>query len=312
METVSIIIPAYNAGLFIRRAIDSCLRQTYQDLDIIVVDDGSSDNTYDIATSIKDNRVRVIRQENGGVCKARNVGIDASKGKYLFFLDADDELFEDCIESLFVLLEEKTDIVCGTSIKDSGIPNYEAKEKGFNIEKWDGETGLIKSLLDDPQTYAVWNKLYRKSFIGDTRFYEGKKIHEDAFFVFELMTKKPSIVITNQITYLGHVVENSASREAFSDKFYDILFFRDKKIEIVKERFPHLTKYVGNIIVKSDMALLGKLVTTRERKQKEKELIKEIKKYKKSFVPATKANEKFFFVITHGLYFLLKWYKKYF
>lgn len=308
METVSIIIPAYNAGLFIRRAVDSCLRQTYQDLEIIVVDDGSFDNTYDIATSIKDSRVRVIRQENGGVCKARNVGIEQSMGKYLFFLDADDELLEDCIESLYALLDDETDIACGTSVKDVDTSNLEKGKCSSIIEKWDGETGLIKSLLDDPYTYAVWNKLYRKSFIGDTRFYEGKKIHEDAFFVFELMTKKPSIVISNQITYLGHVVENSASREAFSDKFYDILFFRDKKIEIVKERFPHLTQYVGNVIIKSDMALLNKLVTTRGRKQKEKELIKEIKKYKKSFVPATKANEKFFFVITHGLYFLLKWY----
>lgn len=307
---VSIIIPAYNAERFIERAIFSCLRSTYSNLEIIVVNDGSIDNTKKIVENIIDDRIILINQKNGGVCKARNVGIDVSKGDFIFFLDADDEITEDCIEyCVSNLLECKADIITCESITGRDLNKQDINE--IYIEQWRGETALIKSLEDKSPTYAVWNKLYSKKFIGSTRFVEGRKIHEDSFFLFELFEKSPLMLVTNKRTYKPYKTAGSASRSGFSDKFFDILFFRNEKIKHVQKNFNHLEKYIPNLIIKSDMALLTKmLVTDNKYKNQEKELIREVKDNRNGFIHALKVNKRFFYIITHNLYYVYKCFYK--
>ncbi len=105
-ELISVVIPAYNVGKYIDKCIDTVLTQTYSNIEIILVDDGATDDTAEICDNYakKDNRVKVIHKKNGGLSDARNAGIDAAKGKYITFIDSDDYIADDYVEFLYKLL----------------------------------------------------------------------------------------------------------------------------------------------------------------------------------------------------------------
>ena len=123
MPTVSVIIPAYNAARTILRCVNSVLEQSFKDVECIVIDDGSSDNTAEILGGIGDERLRYIYKENGGVSSSRNRGLDEAKGEYVTFVDSDDYIEPDMYEVLFRNLEQAcADIaICGVWVeKESG------------------------------------------------------------------------------------------------------------------------------------------------------------------------------------------------
>ena len=108
-ELISVIIPVYNVEKYIRYCLDSVINQTYKNLEIIIVDDGTKDSSGEIAEeyAVKDSRIKVIHKENGGLSDARNVGLDAATGKYIAFLDSDDVITLDFYEYLYNIIKEK-------------------------------------------------------------------------------------------------------------------------------------------------------------------------------------------------------------
>ncbi|MBQ8546298.1 MAG: glycosyltransferase family 2 protein [Clostridia bacterium] len=306
-EKVSVVIPAYNAEPFIDRAINSALNQTHDNVEIVVINDGSKDKTEEKVKTYteKYDNIKLISTDNGGVCRARNIGIDNSTGNYISFLDADDELLPDAIELMLdIALKNDADIVNAKKSEEDGVLPEELSLTG--------EEFLIKCIEDHHIGYSV-RKLFKKAFLGaDVRFKEGRKIHEDSFFCFTCALKQPKVIHTEKNVYKVYPTEGSASRGAFSEKYFDILYFAQKKEELISKLYPHLKDKIVNLRIKANMALLLKMCTGRAKgyKKTEKELIKYIIKNKKSFAPAIAFDKKWFSVITHRMYFIYKFLYK--
>lgn len=300
----SIIIPAYNAQSYIERAIESALRQTYDDIEIIIINDGSTDKTSEIIEeySQKHTNIKVISTDNGGVSRARNIGIDNSSGEYIVFLDADDELLPYSVENMVeCLIEADADIVNPAKLLKTNSRIYQMS----------GESYLINCINDHPIGYSI-RKLYKRSFIEDIRFTEGKAIHEDSFFNFLCALKKPRVLHLNEDAYKVYPTPNSASRSAFSEKYFDILYFAKRKIEIINQYYPQYNDKMINLQIKANLALLYKMCSGRAKgyTKIERELIKYVIKNKKYFVPVIEFDKKWFSVVKGRRYFIYKFLYK--
>lgn len=214
-DLISIIMPVYNAELFLQQLLESCIKQTYQNIEIICVDDGSTDRSSEIiqAYIAKDPRIVYIYKHNSGVSATRNIGIQNSKGKYIFFIDSDDLLVNDAIESLYNQSKKTlSDITVGNYI--NRYPNYEKVNKVV-IESGDIDVNdskqMIQFVFDSGLGTAIWNKLYKREIIGDTRFAEGVHFSEDFLFNYEIFTKKPTIVFFNHNTYIYRIHTDTLS-----------------------------------------------------------------------------------------------------
>lgn len=183
---VSIIIPVFRIEAYIGECLDSVLQQTYKNIEIIVVDDGSDDGSSDICDvyAEKDKRIKVIHKSNGGLSSARNAGLDSATGKYIYFVDGDDLISQKCIERLISLVEQRGyDIVqCKTFafLDRSALP---PKNEGNGlIESFSGKEFCRLYVYGKLGTDGgvVWNKLYRKSIFDKIRFPEGLVYEDDA------------------------------------------------------------------------------------------------------------------------------------
>ena len=310
---ISVIIPVYNGQATIERAGRSVLEQEYPNVELILVNDGSSDGTQAVLERIAKEHDNVIAvcQENGGVSKARNTGIERSSGEYIMFLDADDELAPGVLAKMMELAKTHAcDLVAGTCIRVR--PDGSSFLSGMPIEEdpciWQGEAALCASLRDHPSTYAVWGKLYRREAIGDTRFVVGKRLHEDSFFLFELLQNNVKMVVTNLPVVHYYLTESSASRAGFSEKFLDMLYFAQRKVDIIEEKYPHLIPLGKNVLVKANMALLKTMWSARGNtyKKLEKQCQKTIRENAAYFIPAIKVDKILFAFIRLRLFWLYK------
>ena len=204
---ISIIVPAYNVDKYIKACVESILKQTYQNLEIILIDDGSKDKTLDICLSFQesDPRVHVIHQAYGGPSRARNTGIEHSTGDYICFVDADDWIHEDYCRILYetIKLSDSQIVMCGykkvlSEIKDDVIsqanPHIMDRKEAFS---WltDRDSDQYVSMV------VVWNKIYKRELFKQVRFAEGK-FHEDEFIVHEILNQiHQMVVIDTQLYY---------------------------------------------------------------------------------------------------------------
>ena len=186
-KLVSVIIPAYNIEDYIGRCLDSIISQTYKNLEIIVVDDGSRDHTGEILDNYakKDRRIKVIHKENGGVSSARNKGIEAAEGDYIGFIDGDDLIESEMYKTLVDLLEEENaDIAhCGYQMVFPDRVDYYHNTGKKKIQTT--EEGLKDLLSGEMIEPGLVNKLYKKELIKNCRLDETVKINEDLLMNFE-------------------------------------------------------------------------------------------------------------------------------
>lgn len=305
---ISVIVPVYNNEKYIRDCIDSILNQTFTDFELILVDDGSSDNSGVICDeyALNNSRIKVFHQKNRGVCAARNVGIDNAQGEYITFVDSDDYITNNALEVLYNdAVIHNADISCAEEHNCC----YDTMQKD-ECKIWQGVDAIRNSLLDNAFTYSSCKKLYSREYVGEIRFEENKRIHEDSFFVFCCFLKKPTVVLRNTDIYYYRDNLDSASHSEFSHKFFDILYFADRKKEMAEKYFPELEAETKNMIVKANLAMLHALCNTNDKQYKKdiRNCIKTVKKFKKYFVPAIAGDEKFFFVVKNNLYTLFKLY----
>ncbi|MBQ8429662.1 MAG: glycosyltransferase [Clostridia bacterium] len=308
-EKISVIIPAYNVEKYIEMCIDSLLQQTYNDLEIVVINDGSSDKTKEILDKYSQNHanIRVLHTENRGVSCARNTGLNIANGKYVMFLDADDYLAQNAIEILMQdALNNDADIVSG--LMCAGVSQEPVSITDTNVEIWSNTEALQKSLEDNPFTYSSCAKLYKRHIVEDVRFVEGRKIHEDSYFVFSTFLKNPKVVAREVYLYNYRVNESSASHAGFSEKYFDILYFAKEKYKTIEAQYPELLDKAKNMLVKSNIAMLQCLLNTNDKKYKKdvKDCIREVKKYKRYFIPTYPGDRKRFKIIVYNLYGIFK------
>lgn len=253
---ISIIVPVYNVEKYIRRCVDSLINQTYRNLEIILVDDGSPDNSGAICDEYAklDSRIKVIHKENGGVSSARNVGLDNASGEYIVFLDSDDYMDVDSYSVMYTgLIDKKADIaVVGLSqerVDGIFVPKYNVDV----TEVLDKAQTIAEMLKQVKYTCSLCDKLFSSKLIGDTRFDETISHNEDLLFVYQLMKNSTKAVYTSKPMYYYCNNEQSASRVSFSNKNTTMLKAQTMVLEDIKENIPEiydvaLTEYVKTVI----------------------------------------------------------------
>jgi len=224
MKKVSVIVPVYNAENFLNRAIDSLLRQTLKDIEIILVDDGSKDNCPKICDDYakKDNRIIVIHKENAGQAKARNVAIEIAKGKYIMFLDADDMYEDYTCEHMYNLAEEKkADYVSANYVM---MDEFDKKrEKPAFDTKMYGDFEL--KLSDFTKSFFVmnstpWNKIYNLEFLNKNKIkFDVNPPSEDDYFTTLCYMKANKGYYTNKVIYDYRYNPNSTSNKCDKEYF---------------------------------------------------------------------------------------------
>lgn len=264
---ISVIVPIYNSEKYIAVCLDSILAQTYRDLEIILVDDGSTDDSMLICNSyaLKDNRIRMIRQENGGSTKARKTGLEAARGEYISFVDSDDWL-EDCFyERLYeLLLENKADMVVSGCWVESGD---ERKVLTNRFEEGLYKDRDLQEVIYPQMMYYrdgsffswgilpyLWNKLFKREVIEtciyqmDSRIYDG----EDVACVFDACLRANSIYMDNHAYYHYRIHENSICTMERGEnyfvnavrlhKYLKELFLNANNSDILLEQLAHFMK----------------------------------------------------------------------
>ena len=206
MAKISIIIPVYKVEKYLARCLDSLLAQTFTDFEAILINDCSPDNSGAICDEYakKDSRIKVIhREKNGGASAARNLGLEVSQGEYIAFVDSDDYVVPEYLETLLkVIVDTQADIVqCGYQEvidgkikegKEESISNIYMKEEAYGLLYGDGRNDIFDFIL--------WNKLYKKSCIGGIRFIEGLRC-EDVIFISEAVMLIQKVCVFNQPLY---------------------------------------------------------------------------------------------------------------
>lgn len=220
MELLSIIVPVYNGEKYLSRCIDSILKQTYRNIELILVNDGSKDRSLEICQeyALKDNRVHVIDKTNGGVSSARNSGIAFAHGEILTFVDCDDFIDSDMYTCLINLMgENSADIVAC---------NYQyGKWDSSNTDKvyqYNGETAILKMLTQDREndgiSVAPVDKIYKKELFNSTRFSEEIHVAEDIECITRVLYEATNIVKIDKTLYTYFQNDASVMHESYSEK----------------------------------------------------------------------------------------------
>ena len=303
---ISVIVPVYNAEKYLFECVESIAGQSYSNLEIILIDDGSKDSSGELCDSyaLKDERIKTIHKENGGVSSARNKGLDIATGEYVMFVDSDDKIVSDSVSILFKAIDERDfDIACGGTVETDNDAYFEG-----NICEWIENESVVQSLRDHPYTFSSCGKLYRKSLVGETRFLTDIRINEDTMFLFEILCKEPKVVNIKDRLYYYRQNFDSASNSIYSEKFEDILIVSDRKHRIVNERFPDLLYLADNMMLKARMNLLQILClrTKGEKRQLERELIRYVKRNSKSYISITAHHDRWFKIVRYNLYYVYK------
>lgn len=237
MKKVSIIIPMYNAGRYIEECVLSCVKQSYERIEIIVVDDGSTDNSVDVVENLlkRHKNIQLIKQVNMGGSSARNTGIDHASGEYIYFLDADDIIFPNTISILVRAIEEnESDIAIGAfQMIDKGGKNIGIKA-AFVEDKAlfaDASIGLLFSVYPNPST-----KLFRKNIIEKNSIrFDKLRLAQDLNFFFKYIICSRTACYINKPIYKYRVMGNTIST-TYDDRILDILKSFNNVADFAKNR----------------------------------------------------------------------------
>lgn len=262
MPQISVIIPVYNTEKYLPACLDSVCSQTFQDIEIICVNDGSTDKSGEILAKYaeQDKRIVIINQENKGQSKARNVGLNIAKGCYINFVDSDDRLPNFALQTLYQIVQT-TNVDIVMSEKRLSHPLLSS-----GAVHWQMHTNVVEDFVNNPDVFsAVSNKLYRAELLKDHRFIEGIYF-EDWPFLTTLMGKIKKFATTQTPCYIYREDNESTTRSPFTTKKVDSYitgiryvydFYKDRpELKLVQKRMAVAAKMLTNKVYHSkDRAL---------------------------------------------------------
>lgn len=237
-DIISVIVPVYNVETYLSACLDRILGQSYSQLEIIIVDDGSTDQSGEICDQYEkmDPRIKVIHQKNGGAANAKNTGLAYATGEYLSFVDSDDYLEPMAYEIMLTYLMEYQADVVQASFRNVYVGN-EVEHKTFEDIRIFETEEFMKQYTIDWTCGLLWNKLYRKSLFDGINFEEGHKI-DDEFFTYQ------GVMNAKRIVHIPDVVYNYRKRKS------SVMLRKETQQEIVLDKLEYLEKRRKNVIAK--------------------------------------------------------------
>lgn len=261
MSKISIIVPVYNVELYLRECLDSILNQTFKDFELILVDDGSTDESGKICDeyTLKDRRVRVCHKENGGLSDARNFGISHATSKYIGFIDSDDTIEADMFAALYrnIAVNGADVSICGLfdCYKDRKIP--QCAEKQFGVLS--GEEALKEALEGSKFSVNAVNKLYKKELFNDIKFPFGK-LSEDAFTIPRILASANKVVFTTEPKYNYMHRMGTITTSEFKLRDLNVIEGYEEILSFVNKNFPDFENLAKSRLIWAYIYVLDKMI----------------------------------------------------
>lgn len=259
---ISIIVPVYNTEKYVQCCIESLMKQTYNALEIIIINDGSVDKSLAICEELakKDLRIKIFTKSNGGLSDARNFGIKKATGDYLGFVDSDDYVSKDMYEKLFKgIIQNGADIAVSAinQVNELGdilkIRSIEEKEKV--LTKY---TGMEELLFSQRISNSVCNKLFKRELFDDLEFPVGK-LYEDEYVTYILFDKSNKIYVCDDAYYYYRYNDSSITHSEFSTREFDRIIASEQKIEFCNTKYPKLVHLAEKYLVYDAIIALSKM-----------------------------------------------------
>lgn len=278
---ISVIVPVYNVEKYLERCVKSIAAQTYKDLEILLIDDGSTDKSGKMCDDFQqtDSRIKAFHKQNGGLSDARNYGIEHSAGEFISFVDSDDYIDEKMLETLHRLITENdADLaVCSAMDVFEGKEVTQVKEiKEFNLNKVES----YKYMLRGDGIPSACNKLYKRQTVGDVRFPVGK-LYEDGFFTPQILKRVEKTAVTSKPMYYYFRRADSITTKPFRKGDLDVIEAYDKCVKQVKELCPEALPYAEFRYRNAYFNVLDKMLMRDDCKEipEYKQVVKYLKKH---------------------------------
>lgn len=264
-DLISIIVPIYKVENYLEKTIKSLLNQSYRKIEIILVDDGSPDNCPQICDKYKleDKRVKVIHKKNGGLSDARNVGIKNATGKYITFVDSDDEIENDYIEYLYYLISKYNTLISITPHKKIENGKIKNEGEGFVEEKLSQREAFKRLLLNQGFSVSSCGKLYNAKLFEKVEFPIGK-LCEDNGTTYKLFDKCDCIAYGNKPKYCYIIRNESITTSKFNKRKMDLIELTDQMCNYIVKEYPELSDCVMHRKIESRFAVLRQMVFSKE------------------------------------------------
>lgn len=279
-DLITIVVPIYNVEKYLERCVDSIISQSYKNIEIILVDDGSKDNSSKICDEYKkrDSRIKVIHKENGGLSDARNKGIDISNGKYICFIDSDDWINKDMIETMHETIKKDNSQI-------SICRRYRAYEDGKKIEEqykkypkkniFNNIEGLSYLMSFCGYDMSACDKMFELKLFDNIRFPFGKTC-EDSFTTYKLLFNAKKISYINKPFYNYFYRINSITRNSNVNE--TVIEAAKEQYQFVNDNVPELINEASSFLITAYISVFNEYIKRKKKCPNEKKYIKECRK----------------------------------
>lgn len=240
---ISVIVPVYNVEKYLARCVDSIVNQTYKNLEIILVDDGSPDLCPQMCDDYaeKDSRIKVVHKKNGGLSDARNAGMAVATGKYISFIDSDDYVSDDFFECLLdVMNKENSDIAECSVVKLYEDNRFDEFSDDLSVKTYDTQDAMSALIAENPFHQHVWNKLYKTELIKDIPYAVGK-LNEDEFWTYQVFGRANKVSKLNKTMYYYFQRNSSIMGVGYNIRRLDALEGKANRQKYIENNFPDLS-----------------------------------------------------------------------
>lgn len=289
---ISVIVPAYNVEKFIGKCIDSILRQSFKDFEVLLIDDGAKDSTPEIcdACAKKDSRIKVYHKENGGLSDARNYGIDRMQGKYVTFIDSDDYVDSGYFEYLYSLITQEENIqiaICGKkSVRED--ENASPDPETFH-EIITGERAVQKMLCGHGSGHSAWGKLYSADLWKTVRYPKGK-IYEDYATTYRVMALVDKAAWGNAAMYFYVQHIESIMHQKCSRRSLSLVDIADEETEFIVKKWPALKQEALARKVTSELKCLQNILNAKNEEfdDYKQKIVEDVRRHKGELLASKK------------------------
>lgn len=306
-QLISVVVPIYNVEKYLRECLESIINQTYKNLEIILVNDGSKDASPQICEEYqkKDKRIKVIHKENGGLSDARNQGINIAQGEYITFIDSDDYINKAYIEKLYNAIKENNVKISQCGIVKVNNQDEILEKIGYVENQIKSGKELIKEIYKGHWTenIVVWNKMYLTKLFKNIRYPVGK-IHEDEFITYKILYNLDKMAVISECLYNYRQTGESIVSKKFNLKRLDILEALEERIKFLKNKNEReLYELTLRCYLQKTAESYAK---TRLYINDNKQILKElVKKYRKNYKYVLKAKKiKLFIRLRMGIFYI--------